>query len=256
MRNPVQDPIFHDYTFTEADRTILDRDGHLALPSLLTQDACHRLTASLARIQELHEAHDEPETSPQRYVAEYDEYMASLIGHRQMLTLAHTFLGPVIRYDHCVGLNRRGGDKGSNWHSHAYADERPELGFIRVFFYVNGFEKDDANLKVVPGSHLYRDRSIHAESDKELCSGWLKGKAHPLTGEPLELVPLEVPPGTVIIMWTHAAHGVTARRPDSVTRWCVVYAYRNPGEPSGARWITERFENAGIHGTDGLMSLL
>ena len=256
MRNPVQDPIFHDYTFTEADRTILDRDGHLTLPGLLTQDACHRLTASLARIQELHEAHDEPETSPQRYVAEYDEYMASLIGHRQMLTLARTFLGPVIRYDHCVGLNRRGGNEGSNWHSHAYADERPELGFIRVFFYVNGFEKDDANLKVVPGSHLYRDRSIHAESDKELCSGWLKGKAHPLTGEPLELVPLEVPPGTVIIMWTHAAHGVTARRPDSVTRWCVVYAYRNPGEPSGARWITERFENAGIHGTDGLMSLL
>lgn len=250
-----QEPIFHDYTLTETDKAILDRDGHLALSGLLTPQTCEKLISSLARIQELHEAHSEPETSPHRFVAEYDDYMASLIGHPQMLALARTILGPDIRYDHWVGLNRRGGNKGINWHSHAYAEERPELGFVRIFFYVNGFEFDDGNLKVVPGSHLYRDRAIRAESDEQLRSGWMAGKSHPETGEPLEIVPLEAPSGTVALMWTHAAHGVTPRRPESDTRWCVVYAYRNPGEPSGARWITEAFEHAGVPGTEGLMPL-
>ena len=44
-------------------------------------------------------------------------------------------------------------------------------------------------------------------------------------------------------MWTYAAHGVSARRPDSDTRWTVVYAYRNPGKLSGARWISQEYED-------------
>jgi hypothetical protein len=35
----------------------------------------------------------------------------------------------------------------------------------------------------------------------------------------------------------------------------VVYAYRNPGRPSGARWISEEYEKKPIIGAEGLMSL-
>ena len=69
------------------------------------------------------------------------------------------------------------------------------------------------------------------------------GKQHPITKQPLKIEHLSVPTGTVILMWTHAAHGVSARRPDSNTRWAIVYAYRNPGKPSGARWISQEYEN-------------
>ena len=47
-----------------------------------------------------------------------------------------------------------GGNDGIGWHSHGGSDNDAtyddERGFIRVFFYINGFELDDGNLKVIP----------------------------------------------------------------------------------------------------------
>ena len=249
-----QDLLFHDYTFGDQARKELDHEGHYVLPGLLTTDAQQRLTGSLARIQALipdsKQGHE-----PNRFSAEYDGYLESLIAHPQMLKLARAVLGEEIRYDHCVSLNRPGGNGGIGWHSHGYSDDDPRFGFVRIFFYVNGFEPDDGGLKAVPGSHLYRDTHIRAQSDVELQERWLAGKTHPETGEPLKIQSLSAPPGTVVLMWTHAAHAVNPRKPNSDTRWCVVYAYRNPGKPSGARWITPDFERKPIPGAEGLMSL-
>lgn len=249
-----ENPIFHDYTFGDQERKALDRDGHFVLPGLLTANTQERLTESLARIQSLipncKEGHE-----PNRFSAEYDAYLESVIAHPQMLELARKVLGDDIRYDHCVSLNRHGGNGGIGWHSHGYSDDDPRYGFVRIFFYVNGFEVDDGGLKAVPGSHLYRDGRIHGGTDDALREGWLVGKTHPETGEPLQVQVLSVPPGTVILMWTHAAHAVSPRKQNSDTRWCVVYAYRNPGKPSHARWITPDFEQKPIPGAEGLMSL-
>jgi hypothetical protein len=109
-------------------------------------------------------------------------------------------------------------------------------------------------LKVVPGSHLFRDSRVTADSDAALAS-WLSGKQHPSTGEPLRIERLSAPHGSVILMWTHALHGVAPRRAGSDTRWTVVYGYRNPGQPSRARWISEQFEQSSPPGTEGLMGL-
>ncbi len=247
-------PIFHKYTFGEKEREELDSDGHHVLPGLLTDDAQERLTTSLSYIQSIipgcKEGHE-----PNRFSAEYDSYLESVIAHPQMLELARKVLGEDIRYDHCVSLNRHGGNGGIGWHSHSYSDDDTRYGFVRIFFYVNGFEADDGGLKAVPGSHLYRDGRITGITDEDLQAGWLVGKTHPETGEPLRIERLSVPKGTVILMWTHAAHAVTPRKRGSDTRWTVVYAYRNPGKPSGARWISPEFEAKPIPGTEGLMSL-
>jgi len=248
-----QERLFEAYTFGAEERSQLDRDGHFAFPGLLTAHARSRLTDSLEHISALPNTGD---FTPQRYSAEYDSYLASLIAHPQLLDMARGVLGKSIRFDHCVALTRPSGDRGIGWHSHDYANDRTDLGFIRIFFYVNGFSPDDGGLKVVPGSHLFRDSYLRAASDEELRSGWMAGKTHPLTGARLEIIPLEAPPGTVILMWTHAAHAVTPRRLGSDTRWSVVYAYRNPGEPSRARWITEGFQNDPPPGTEALMPLL
>ena len=66
---------------------------------------------------------------------------------------------------------------------------------------------------------------------------------------------LSAPPGSVVLMWTHAAHAVNPRAESSDTRWCVVYAYRNPGEPSDARWISPAFEQKMMSIMPGLMPL-
>ena len=232
--------LFHSYQLTEIERQRMDLDGHLAYPGLLTQEAQGDLTEALVHIHSLDkvEGHE-----PNRFAAEYNPYLESLINHPQMLELVHQVLGDNIRYDHCVTLNRPGGNGGIYWHSHSYSEGDPRLGFIRIFFYVNGFEVDDGGLKVVPGSHLFRDISIRAASDSEFENGWMQDKQHPITGQPLVIEALSVPAGTVILMWTHAAHRVTARQADSDTRWTVVYAYRNPGKTSRARWISQAYED-------------
>jgi hypothetical protein len=250
--------LFSPYTLAEAERAELNRVGHLALPGILTLEARELLTAALERVAGLQRAYgsDRPgEPTPSRYAAEHEAFLASLIGHPELLGLARAVLGSDIRYDHCVALSRPADHPGLRWHTHEYADTDPRLGFLRVFFYVNGFEQNDGGLKVVPGSHLYRDSKVIAQTDAELEQIWLAGRTHPETGEPLRIETLEAPPGTVILMWTHALHGVTPRRPGSPTRWTVVYGYRNPGQPSRARWISEQFERRDLPGTQGLMSL-
>ena len=90
--------------------------------------------------------------------------------------------------------------------------------------------------------------------DVELREGWMSGRTHPVTGQPLDIEELEAPPGSVALMWTHAAHGVNARLPGSDTRWTVVYAYRNPGAESSARWSTPEFQ-ASVEVEESLMTL-
>jgi hypothetical protein len=249
-----QEPIFKPYVFGQAEKEQMDRDGHFVLPGVLTEGACAKLVQSMEHIEALiREGVKEP--LPNHNAAEYDSYLESLIAHPQMLALARSVLGETIRFDHCVTLNRPGGNQGARWHSHEYAEDDPSLGFIRIFLYISGLELGDGNLKVVPGSHFYRDPDLSATTDEELAAGWMAGKTHPLSGEPLQIEDVTAPAASVVLMWTHAAHAVTPRLPGSDTRYAVVYAYRNPGRPSRARWITPAYEKKAIPGAEGLMSL-
>jgi hypothetical protein len=239
------------------EREALDRNGHVLLPGRLAPEARSALIAALADIETQIES--DPIT-PRHYSAEHNAYLASLIAHPEMLGLVKAAIGPEIRFDHCVALNRAGGDNGSDWHSHDYAEDRPELALIRIFFYINGFTPSNGGLKVVPGSHLYRDPKIDAHKgaqafdDEAFRARWLQEKRHPLTGERLRIESLSAPEGSVVLMHTHAAHAVSPRQANSPMRWCVVYAYRNPGAPvSVGRWISKAFEQSPPPGAAWLM---
>lgn len=96
------------------------------------------------------------------------------------------------------------------YHSHGgYGNHttQEKCGFIRVFFYLNGFALNDGNLKTVPGSHLFRENTGGGATDADI-EAWAEGKVHPVTGEPLAIRHLECPPCSVVVMWTHATHGV------------------------------------------------
>jgi len=251
--------LFTPYVLGAREKAELDTRGHLALPGIITPEASVALTEALKRIAVLQEPYDRKAVSgprqPGAYAAENDAFLAGLIAHPELLALARSVLRGEIRYDHCVAVNRRAANPGLRWHTHEYADADPHLEFVRIFFYLTGFEAEDGGLKVVPGSHLFRDSSVVAASDDELERIWIDGKRHPATGEPLRIERLSAPPGSVVLMWTHSLHGVTPRKPTSPTRWAVVYAYRNPGRPSRSRWISEEFEKSPPPGTEGLMSL-
>ena len=87
-----RDSLFHAYTFGEQEREKLDRDGHFVLPGVLTSDAQQNLTHSLSRIHELSRTSTEGH-EPNRFSAEYDSYLESLIAHPQMLELARKVVG-------------------------------------------------------------------------------------------------------------------------------------------------------------------
>lgn len=238
--------LFANFSWTSAHQKALDNEGHLVLPGLLTATARERMTLALQGVLRKMEASKSTtgavDEKYRRYAAEHDAWLANLIDHPQMLALVRSILGANICFDHCVTLHREPGDPGMHWHAHPYAEARPELRFLRMFFYVNGFAANDGGLKVVPGSHHYRDGNIHASNDSELQREWLQEKTHPNSSDPLKIQHLQAPAGSVVLMWTHGLHAVSPRRATSDNRWLVVYAYRNPGEPSASRWINEEFE--------------
>jgi hypothetical protein len=243
--------LFTHQGLSDSEKQELDDEGHVVLPGRIAPESPPLLIAALTDIEAQVAIAGQP---PRHYAAEHNAFLASLIAHPEMIALAQAAIGAEIRFDHCVALNRKGGDGGASWHSHDYAETRPELGFIRIFFYVNGFTPDDGGLKAVPGSHFYRDPKISAKNDAELRSGWLSEKVNPRTGESLRITELSAPEGSVVLMHTHAAHAVTPRKPKSPMRWCVVYAYRNPGAPlSPARWISKDFEQNPPPGAEWLM---
>lgn len=92
----------------------------------------------------------------------------------------------------------------------------------------------------MPGSHLFVDDPGGGANDEDI-EAWAEGKVHPITGEPLAISHLECPPSSVVVMWTHATHGVAPKPEGSERRWAMITAYRNPGAASGARWMTPQY---------------
>eukprot|EP01045_Picozoa_sp_COSAG04_P009033 COSAG04_NODE_514_length_13214_cov_6.456805_7_plen_180_part_00 len=139
-----------------------------------------------------------------------------------------------LHFCHSQVLNRKAGNSGVTWHAHPIGRDcggrnpRGPTADLREYFrqpnsiinlaYPDGFAgtdgqlsgKSDAglpalqsNLKsvfvvVIPGAHLVRDPVMpKASTDQELRDmGWFEGKAHPVTGAALEMVALDLPPGT------------------------------------------------------------
>ncbi len=57
---------------------------------------------------------------------------------------------------------------------------------------------------------------------------WLPGKIHAFTGEPLKIVHLQIPPGSMVSFVHHMPHFVGYRAPDAPVRWGLLMAYRSP----------------------------
>ncbi len=197
---------------------------------------------------------------PEWFPAGYDNFLLDMIsGHTQMMELFSKLLGRRFVLDHCMMLNRPPGRSFSGWHGHPYAQgqfevqdaigngeavstEFLEQQVVRTLCYPEGTAANDGGeLAVIPGAHLYRipykwDTS-RPDDDPAMESGWLKGKTHPITGRPLEILHLWLPPGSMVSFVHHMPHYVGPRRPGSGVRWALLMAYRTPNfETHSAKW--------------------
>jgi hypothetical protein len=132
-----------------------------------------------------------------------------------------------------------------------------ELKLCRSLIYPDGFgAHNDGGLKVVRGAHLYRSLSLKdsepgaeeylgsssphapgAADDANFSETWLKGKLHPITGEPLKIERLELPRGSMVIVLHHSPHAVEPRPTGTGTRHCTLFSYRVP-DPAGLKPVS------------------
>ena len=115
------------------------------------------------------------------------------------------------------------------------------LGLVRTLLYPEGSSVSlGGELAVVPGYHLYRDpfrwNSARPDDDEGMLEH-LHGMAHPLTGQPLGIKHLELPPGSVVSIPAHMPHYVSSRKPGSGTRWALLLTYRQPDHARRLRSI-------------------
>jgi len=181
--------------------------------------------------------------------------MMGVLTHPQMLRVNEMLLGSQPLFDHHTMLSRKAGFGGQSWHSHHYHQDEQgasvvlpstpkgrQLTLVRNLIYPDGFEsEDDAGLKLVPGGHLHRAARLPGASiqapggmldDDALREGWMKGRTHPRTGEPLEILHCAAPPRTMMSVHTHIPHGVAPRKEGRGTRFCVTFNFAS-GDPDG-----------------------
>ena len=195
---------------------------------------------------------------PEYFPAGYDRFIMDVTtAHPQMMELFRKLFGDRFVLDHCLMLNRAAGSRGRRWHAHQYREGQYEVEdpigtgnavtpeflqqqCIRTLCYPEGAEiGDGGELGVIPGSHLYRIpykwNMERPDDDVAMQAGWLKGKTHPITGKPLEILHLSLPPGSMVSFVHHMTHHVRHRPPGAPTRWGLLMAYRTPqqGRPSG-----------------------
>ena len=197
---------------------------------------------------------------PEYFPVGYDDFIMDVTtAQPQMMELFKKLFGDRFVLDHCLMLNRAAKSRGRRWHAHQYRDGQYEVEdpigtgkavtpeflqqqCIRTLCYPEGAESGDgAELGVIPGSHLYRIpfkwNTDRPDEDADMQANWLKGKTHAITGQPLEIVHLSLPPGSMVSFVHHMPHHVQRRPPGAPTRWGLLMAYRTPDpQASPAKW--------------------
>ena len=120
-------------------------------------------------------------------------FLAEVLTHPDMLALQRLCLGSdAVYFDHNQLLSRPGGYPGGHWHSHKIGagcdsgtvlpDEYDrQANFLLTLCYLNGFEADnDGGLKIIRGSHLFRDPGRMQRRDGRGDGGAAGSRAAPI----------------------------------------------------------------------------
>lgn len=88
-------------------------------------------------------------------------------------------------------------------------------------------------LAVIPGYHLYRDPfkwNTSRPDDDDSMAAYIQEQnmKHPVTGTPLAIHHIELPPGSMVSIPAHMPHYVAPRRRGAGMRWGLLLTYRQP----------------------------
>jgi hypothetical protein len=156
-----------------------------------------------------------PEYFPPAHIG----YLMFVLFHPQLLDLHRLVLeSDEVYYATAQSNCKRPGDPGARWHSHGGMPSfndcrlRTPAEYIAegcmnlMLVYPAGFPRvqDGGQLSIIRGAHLYCDTAAEspaalsgagsAVNDAAMEGGWMKAKLHPVTGTPLRVERLDLPP--------------------------------------------------------------
>jgi hypothetical protein len=168
------------------------------------------------------------------------EHLSALIDDPRVVAIATALLGDDFNYMGSDG-NYYVGDTG--WHSDGW---HPEIGHIKIAFYLDRLTRDTGCLRVIPGSHLITD----SYAQKLQKGTRTSEEAWGVHGRDVPAIPLEVTPGDLLVFnhnTKHAAFGGNNHRRMFTINLCQHYPEAKIGElrqyiAGGARfWLDEAY---------------
>lgn len=218
-------PVFRRDAPTADELCAFDADGYIALPDILT-DACRegltREIVEMGPVQEfLRHAGEAPERAGKiHFVRPWNNrgfWSDRLLDAPLVTALLQATVGPDYHFCHSsFNVALRGAERVPiHQDHHHWFHENPvnlaerEKKYIQILYYPNGFAAGDRSLSVIPGSHRI------APTPEATPDRLLAGEFDAAAGRALRLVPLSLPPGSLVYLNARMFHGVDPKPLDS-----------------------------------------
>lgn len=200
-------------------------DGYIAFSDILTDASREGLIREIVEQSEVQEflrlSEQEPETRAKvHFVRPWDNrgyWSDRLIDAPLVTALLQATVGHDYHFCHSsFNIALRGAERvplhqdHHHWfHTNPINLAEREKKYIQILYYPNGFTQGDRSLSVIPGSH--RVSPTKEATPARILAGEYDDEA----GRALQLVPLELPPGSMVYLNARMFHGVEPKPLDS-----------------------------------------
>ena len=238
------------------------RDGYIAYPDIMLDEAREALIEEVLSPPEVRAYLARPDRPDPgiHFVRPGDgrgPLSDRLIDAPLVRNLLEATVGPSYHLCHSsMNLSRRGaGEGGIHQDHHHWRHENPvnlaerDTYYIQILYYPNGFRRGDRSLRVIPGSHKV------APTEGVTPEGLLAGDYDGEAGRKLELVDLEMPPGSMVYINARMFHGIAPKPADSeqAYRIFLIDIFKEAGPPHR---YTQEIPPAWLEGADAHRRML
>lgn len=236
-------PLFRRDSPASDEIAAFHEDGYVAFNDILTdagREGLIREIVEMAEVQEfLRAAEREPHgQSKVHFVRPWNNrgcWSDRIIDAPLVTALLQATIGPDYHFCHSsFNVALRGAEQvplhqdHHHWfHTNPVNLAEREKKYIQILYYPNGFTQGDRSLSVIPGSHRVSP-TPDVTSDRLLA-----GEFDAQAGRALQLVPLTLPPGSMIYLNARMFHGVAPKPLDSeqAYRLFAIDIFKEAGPP-------------------------
>jgi hypothetical protein len=232
---------------SEQDLAFFHENGYAAFPGVLTEEGRQGLAEEILRCAQVVEFLGKTEeergrlNKPHRIsVGPWNDKgpRADRLFDAPLVTaLLRAVVGEAFHFCHSTLRVSMRGAGGLGFHQ----DNQPvnlaerHKWYIQMLYYPNGFERGDASLWVIPGSHRISDWGEHAPHGPkgEVTTELLTRLYGDQVGRTLRAEELSLPPGSMVFLNARTFHAVSPKPADSAQEMRLFsnYIFKAPGSP-------------------------